>query len=36
MKEALLKRYSIYRKGQDSVAANVIERAVDMHALGDQ
>lgn len=34
MKEALLKRYSIYRKGQDSVAANVIERAVDMHALG--
>ncbi|CRG86141.1 Calcium channel YVC1 [Talaromyces islandicus] len=33
MKEALLKRYSILRKGEETVPMNVVERAVDMHAL---
>jgi hypothetical protein len=33
MQEALLKRYSIYRDGEESPPANVIERAVDLHAL---
>lgn len=33
MQEALLKRYSIYRDGEESLPANVIERAVDLHAL---
>jgi len=33
MKEALLKRFSILRKGEETDPANVVERAVDMHAL---
>ncbi|MCJ1393558.1 hypothetical protein MMC18_006433 [Xylographa bjoerkii] len=33
MQETLLKRYSIVINGQETEAANVIERAVDMHAL---
>ncbi|EED19700.1 potassium ion channel Yvc1, putative [Talaromyces stipitatus ATCC 10500] len=32
-KEALLKRYSILRKGEVTPPVNVVERAVDMHAL---
>ena len=33
MQEALLKRYSIVVNGKETEAANVIERAVDLHAL---
>jgi hypothetical protein len=33
MQEVLLKRYSILRHGQETEPANVIERAVDLHAL---
>jgi hypothetical protein len=33
MKDALLKRYSIFRKGEETAPANVVERAVDQHAL---
>jgi hypothetical protein len=33
MQETLLKRYSIIVDGKETEAANVIERAVDMHAL---
>lgn len=33
MQETLLKRYSIVIDGQETDAANVIERAVDLHAL---
>jgi Polycystin cation channel len=33
MQEVLLKRYSILRDGQETEPANVIERAVDLHAL---
>jgi len=33
MQEVLLKRYSIFRDGHDTEPANVIERAVDIHAL---
>ena len=33
MLEALLKRYSIYREGSETPPSNVIERAVDLHAL---
>ncbi|MCJ1474519.1 hypothetical protein MMC13_003177 [Lambiella insularis] len=33
MQETLLKRYSIIVNGQETDAANVIERAVDLHAL---
>ncbi|MCJ1287905.1 hypothetical protein MMC26_007257 [Xylographa opegraphella] len=33
MQETLLKRYSIIINGQETEAANVVERAVDMHAL---
>jgi hypothetical protein len=33
MKEALLKRYSIFRKGEETPPTNVVERAVDQHAL---
>jgi len=33
LQEMLLKRYSIIVHGQETEAANVIERAVDMHAL---
>ncbi|KAL1963064.1 hypothetical protein VTN77DRAFT_8710 [Rasamsonia byssochlamydoides] len=32
-KEALLKRYSVFRKGEESHPFNVAERAVDIHAL---
>ncbi|KAL7274333.1 Calcium channel yvc1 [Rhizina undulata] len=31
--EVLLKRYSILRNGEESIPANVVERAVDLHAL---
>ncbi|KAI9756548.1 MAG: hypothetical protein M4579_003807 [Chaenotheca gracillima] len=31
--DILLKRYSILRDGEETVSANVIERAVDLHAL---
>ena len=33
MQETLLKRYSISVNGRETAAANVIERAVDLHAL---
>ena len=33
MQETLLKRYSIIINGQETEAANVVERAVDLHAL---
>ena len=33
LQEILLKRYSIVRDGEDTEPANVIERAVDLHAL---
>ncbi|KAL1960650.1 hypothetical protein VTO42DRAFT_7229 [Malbranchea cinnamomea] len=33
MLEALLKRYSIFRDGEETPPCNVIERAVDLHAL---
>lgn len=33
MREALLKRYSIFHHGEESTPVNVIERAVDLHAL---
>ena len=33
MQEVLLKRYSIFRNDQETEPANVIERAVDLHAL---
>ncbi|PGG95732.1 hypothetical protein AJ79_09905 [Helicocarpus griseus UAMH5409] len=33
MQEVLLKRYSIYLAGEDTHPTNVIERAVDLHAL---
>ena len=33
MKESLLKRYSIVKDGVETVAVNVIESAVDLHAL---
>ncbi|KAI9739261.1 MAG: hypothetical protein M1834_007474 [Cirrosporium novae-zelandiae] len=33
LSETLLKRYSIIRNGEETRAANVIERAVDLHAL---
>ncbi len=33
LKEVLLKRYSIVVNGEDTLPANVIERAVDLHAL---
>lgn len=33
MQQVLLKRYSILRDGQETEPANVIERAVDLHAL---
>jgi hypothetical protein len=33
MQEVLLKRYSILRDGEETEPANVIERAVDLHAL---
>lgn len=33
MQQALLKRYSIIKDGEESAPANVIERAVDLHAL---
>lgn len=33
MMDILLKRYSVYRDGEETSPANVIERAVDMHAL---
>lgn len=33
LKEALLKRYSIFRKGEETHPLNVVERAVDIHAL---
>ena len=33
MQEVLLKRYSIFRDDQETEPANVIERAVDLHAL---
>jgi len=33
LQEVLLKRYSVLRDGQETEPANVIERAVDLHAL---
>ena len=33
MLEALLKRYSVFREGEETPPSNVIERAVDLHAL---
>ncbi|KAL2008226.1 hypothetical protein VTN00DRAFT_8208 [Thermoascus crustaceus] len=33
LQQALLKRYSIFRNGEESEPANVVERAVDLHAL---
>ena len=33
LQEVLLKRYSILRDGEETEPANVIERAVDLHAL---
>lgn len=33
MQEILLKRYSVCRNGEETEPANVIERAVDLHAL---
>jgi hypothetical protein len=33
LEEVLLKRYSIFVDGEDTVPANAIERAVDLHAL---
>ena len=33
LKECLLKRYSVIKDGEETVAVNVIERAVDLHAL---
>lgn len=33
LRESLLKRYSFYADGEESSPANVIERAVDLHAL---
>ncbi|KAK5944379.1 Calcium channel yvc1 [Knufia obscura] len=33
MRKVLLERYSIWRNGEETEPANVIERAVDMHAL---
>ncbi|OJJ44404.1 hypothetical protein ASPZODRAFT_135228 [Penicilliopsis zonata CBS 506.65] len=33
LKDALLKRYSIFRNGEETDPMNVIERAVDLHAL---
>ncbi|KKA24333.1 Potassium ion channel Yvc1 [Rasamsonia emersonii CBS 393.64] len=33
LREALLKRYSIFRKGEETHPINVVERAVDIHAL---
>ncbi len=33
MKEVLLKRYAIIVDGKQTAAANVIEKAVDLHAL---
>ena len=33
LQETLLKRYSILIAGKETVPANVIERAVDLHAL---
>jgi hypothetical protein len=33
LREVLLKRYSIFRKGEETHPTNVIERAVDIHAL---
>ncbi|KAH8694986.1 putative potassium ion channel Yvc1 [Talaromyces proteolyticus] len=33
IKEALLKRYSILRKGEQTAPMSVVERAVDMHTL---
>lgn len=33
LQDVLLKRYSIYRNGEETEPANVIERAVDLHAL---
>ncbi len=33
MQEVLLKRYSIMRNGEETKPANVIERAVDLHAV---
>ena len=33
LQETLLKRYSIIRDGEETEPANVIERAVDLHAL---
>ncbi|EAW09944.1 putative potassium ion channel Yvc1 [Aspergillus clavatus NRRL 1] len=33
LQEALLKRYSIFSEGEPTTPANVIERAVDLHAL---
>lgn len=33
LQQVLLTRYSLYRQGEETEPANVIERAVDMHAL---
>ncbi|KAF2122228.1 hypothetical protein BDV96DRAFT_640285 [Lophiotrema nucula] len=33
LEEVLLKRYSVFVDGEDTVPANAIERAVDLHAL---
>ena len=33
LKEVLLQRYSVMRDGEETSSANVIERAVDLHAL---
>lgn len=33
LKEVLLQRYSVMRDGEETTSANVIERAVDLHAL---
>lgn len=33
MEEVLLKRFSIFVNGEDTVPANAVERAVDLHAL---
>lgn len=33
MQDVLLKRYSIIVNGEETLPANVIERAVDLHAL---
>jgi hypothetical protein len=33
LKEALLKRFSIHRQGEETIPINVVERAADLHAL---